>query len=573
MRTVRVLVSVLTLAVLFCMALSPAFAWEFQLKGVMNWKQEWYNQRGHRGFFGPYDVDNGTGTRIANLNFWNGGEFDTNLTTSADAGWSYFTVDLEPTFKLNDAIRLKSKYRLGAWNDQLNSKYLTQNVPGASNAFSEGQWTLFWATAQTPWGALGIGKRSWNFGLGLQYDADCITSESILISAPYGPFDLGIAFLPYRFVGTSSNPQVALFYGNPYDLHFLEPAIPGLPPVPFQYFSRADRSGTFSKDFLAFVTYSQGPLFAGILGCYGSYHIGPEAVLVPDLADPAQRLFSTNSELFHGSTFVKYNSGRFFLNAEAAWVYWSDRHSSVALVGPPRIRDTEQWRYAAEAGVLAGPAKLAFLYGWAPGPDRRRGNFFKTQAAAFVWHAGFDQYLGNHSLFRPYSYLFAYDYGSGLNAYNLPRNGFVRDAQVLATRLDYAMASNLNIYASFAWLERTAHGYSWGCIGPNAQGGNFPGATNGLVDFNFNRYPESPNIPDRSLGYEIDTGFDWQLLDGWTVGIVLGYWQPGRWFSYACIDRSVPGWQAGTPANLFGTRPGRAIDPIIGGEFAIKFEF
>jgi len=63
----------------------------------------------------------------------------------------------------------------------------------------------------------------------------------------------------------------------------------------------------------------------------------------------------------------------------------------------------------------------------------------------------------------------------------------------------------------------------------------------GNIDFTFNRYTASPNIPDRSLGYEIDTGFDWRLLEKWQIGMVFGYWQPGKWFNYACIDRSVPG--------------------------------
>jgi hypothetical protein len=55
--------------------------------------------------------------------------------------------------------------------------------------------------------------------------------------------------------------------------------------------------------------------------------------------------------------------------------------------------------------------------------------------------------------------------------------------------------------------------------------------------------------------------------------VLVGYWQPGKWFNYACVDRSVPGWEAGTAANFFGTRPNRTIDPIIGGEFSLVFEF
>ena len=43
------------------------------------------------------------------------------------------------------------------------------------------------------------------FGTGLQYDgADSATTESMTLVAPCGPFDIGIAFYPYRFAGSSS---------------------------------------------------------------------------------------------------------------------------------------------------------------------------------------------------------------------------------------------------------------------------------------------------------------------------------------------------------------------------------
>jgi len=75
------------------------------------------------------------------------------------------------------------------------------------------------------------------------------------------------------------------------------------------------------------------------------------------------------------------------------------------------------------------------------------------------------------------------------------------------------------------------------------------------------------------LGYEIDLGLEWKLLEGWTAGVVVGYWLPGKWFSYACIDRSVAGWQTGVAGNFFGVRPDRGIDPVVGGEFAVTFDF
>jgi len=551
----------------------PCFGWELEMEGSMNWTYEYYRQTGHNGFFGPYNVDRGFGN-AANLNFWNGGQFDTNMTTSAAAGWSYFNVELDPTIKINEAIRIRGKYRLGTYGQPAASDYHTQDAPGTRNAFSEGQWTMFWATALTPWGSFGVGKRPGEFGTALQYDgADAATTESMVLVAPFGPFEIGLAFYPFRYAGSSSvrfftSQRIGVVgegttYGDPYDLEG------------FEYFSRADQSGTFSKDFLAFLVYSSGPTKIGFLGAYGAYHIGPEARLPDALTGLIERR-TLDSDLFHGTAFVKYNNGRFFFNAEAAWLYWHDVYSDpTGQLTSPWNRRIEQWRYMVETGVMVGPARVTVLNAWSPGPDRRNRQMFDVQSAAFVWHPTFDTHLGNFSVFRPYSYLFSYNYGSGLNAYNLSGDGYIRDAFVLAGRFDYSVASNLNIYGSIMYANRTSHGYSWGCIGPHLNGGAFAdvNGVDGNISIEINRYPFSPNIPDTALGYEINTGLDWQLLDGWTMSVVFGYWQPGKWFSYACIDRSVPDWPNGAVSNNFGTRPGRTIDPVFGGEFSLSFSF
>ena len=528
---------------------------------------------------GPYNVDNGAGTTTGNLNFWNGGQFDTNMTSSADAGWSYFNVTLEPTLKLNQAVRLKARLRLAKYGDPRSANYQTQDAPGSSNAFSEGQWTLFWATAQLPWGTFGIGKRPWEFGTGLQYDgSDALTTESMALVAPYGPMEVGFAVYPYRYVGTSgirvfnSPPTAPSYYPDPYDL---------LPQVP-QYYSRADRSGTLSSDLLAFATYANGPMEAGILGVYGKYHIGPEA----RLGNPGGGIPGGNSGLgqdsayFHGTAFVRYNNGRFFFNAEGAWLNWTDRYSEPALTVLPSPRYVEQFRYMAETGFMAGPAKLSLIYAWTPGPDRRNGALIGKQSAAFVWHPTFDAHLGNYSLFRPYTYLFAYNHGSGLNAYNLSRNGYLRDAQILAARLDYAVAANLNLFASGFYAQRTSHGYGWGCIAPNdllfngiPNDGNLTiTSTGNLLASVLNGRAGSPNIPDTALGYEFMTGFEWKLLENCSVSVLGAYWQPGRWFNFACVDRSVPAWNLAGATN-FGTRPDRAIEAVTGTEVALNFTF
>jgi len=574
------------LAVVFLLSAASASAWEFELEGSFNWYYEFYTQLGRRGFFGPYNSDNSLLGGAENLNFWNGGRFDTQITSSAQAGWSYFNVELFPKIIVNPAIRLQAKYRLGTYGDPKATDYHTFEAPGTNVTLSEGHWTMFWGTVQTPVGILGIGKRPWNFGTGLQYDGDdSASTESIALVAPNGPLDIGIAFYPYRFAGSSSIERLAAYdpYVSdisskpPFNYYDFPIEDKGGSAVNGQYYSRADSSGTLGKDLMAFLVYYKGPLNIGLTGSFLEYHIGREAVLRnPQNPADAPTPLALDSQLFHGSAYVKFINGPLFLNGEAAWVYWSDRWSGPAdVLGGPSSRDVEQWRYVVELGIITGPTKVSFINAWTPGPDRRAGTLIGKQPAAFVWHRTFDRMHGNYDEFRPYSYIFSYDYGSGLYAYNLNGNGFLRDAFVLAARVDYAVAANLYIFGSFFYANRTSNGYSWGCIGPNAGAGTsgFQADPDGNISIKLNRYGLSPNIPDSSLGYEVDLGFNWKLLENLTASFVLGYWNPGKWFNYACIDRSVRNWQDGTVTNNWGTRPGRSLDPILGGNFCVKMDF
>lgn len=580
----------------------PASAWEFEMSGSMYWLYEYYNQRGTNGFFGPYNVDQGTTvSNAANLNFWwNGPRLSQNLVTGSEAAKSYFYVVLEPGVKITPALKLKGRYRLAQWNNPQASYYYTQDMPGTDNAFTQGQWTMFWASAVTPWGTVGAGKRPWKFGTGLQYDgSDGLTTESVALSAPYGPLDIGLAFYPMRparptyglpnsgnTVGTDglTGAVVAATQLDPYDLV--------VPP----YFNTSDKSGAMITDLIGYVSYNDGPLQMGILAAGSNYHIGPEAPFLTYWGNAPFQM-AQDSQFFHGTVFTKYNNGRFFFNAEAAWLYWTDRMQGFGAFGQvpdptvtinqlhagktsvlPGNRYTEQWRAMVEMGAICGPAKLSLLSAWTPGPDRRNGNLIGKQSAAFVWHPGYDLFLGNFDVFRPYSWLFAYNYGSGFNAYNLSLDGYVRDAWLLGARLDYAVAANLNVYGTAIWAERTSNGYGWASIAPNNtflfsnQFNNV--GIDGNVQFSINGAAGSPNIPDRALGWEVDAGMDWALLEGWTLGVLGAYWQPGKWFSYACVDRSVPGWNDNPgSANFWGTRPNRTIAPIFGGQVQLTFSF
>lgn len=72
MRRHRVYVSMGLIVFLTALLSEHAHAWEFSLKGAFNWNHEWYGQLGGNGFFGEYNHDNGSSTKAANLNFWNG---------------------------------------------------------------------------------------------------------------------------------------------------------------------------------------------------------------------------------------------------------------------------------------------------------------------------------------------------------------------------------------------------------------------------------------------------------------------------------------------------------------------
>jgi hypothetical protein len=183
-----------------------------------------------------------------------------------------------------------------------------------------------------------------------------------------------------------------------------------------------------------------------------------------------------------------------------------------------------------------------------------------------------NRHVGNLGVFRPYSLLFAYNYGSGLNCYDLNGNGCVTDASVLAARIDCALAANLNVSLSYLWAERASHGWQWGCIFPYDRAAVFMPYRD-LDNPNLQYTEPIPTIPDRALGWEVGLGVQWKLMESMLLSVQGAYWQPGKWFNYACVDRSVDFWPTGTPANNWGVNPDRTIDPIFGLNIRIMSDF
>jgi hypothetical protein len=572
------------LAVLLTAAVvAPASAWELGLEGQWLWGYDYVDQGGASGFFGPYNYANpaimGAGANKWNsMNAWVGarrinvtGTTHTvdglgaipgsyGLVTGADAALQWSRAELVPEIRINKAVRLRGAYQIGAGTATY-GLYPNSSSFGTWNPIASGTWTQFWVTAQTPYGILIAGKRPFAWGIGVQYEGTSCTSESIGFIAPYGPLRIGWLIYPWRqasWINSLGNYQIISSIGG-------QPELGMIPRVWDKQAIRELYPG-------AFVTYDAGQVSTGILAAYHWINATPnQAQLVGVLnggtgatsQDQTRRTFSAAYEEF--SAFFKYNNGRFFLNMELArfamnqhtqmsQAEWgTDQPQEVgAPAGAPRKYAPlygEGWKWAVELGAMSGPAKASFFWSWVPGPDRRRGVWINHQSWENVANGTF---LGNTQLFLPYSLLMSYQYGAGLNACNTNGEGYMTDANSYGARLDYAVAANLNLYGSFFYADRVSGGWPIGILTPVADATNGGGRALLLGQLAFSAgnalgapAPQNswttgaPNIPDNSLGWEVTLGADWKLLEGLTLRMRGAYWEPGAWFKWACVDKSL----------------------------------
>jgi hypothetical protein len=529
-------------------------AWEFLVDGGFTSTYEYYSQEGSNSFFGKANVDRSAGTAgplglkpgdFASLNGWVG-KRARDLVSGADSSQQYPVLEIFPEIRINPAIRFRGKYRLGDYGDPNASDYFTNTRPGVDVATSDGQWTLWWITAQTPWGTLVVGKRPEEFGTGLQYDgAHNATGEGVLLVTDHGPIRIGLVFQPFWQI--CANQRL------------------GMTASP--YYNLLDKNGVRQQSTKALVTYRTGPLDMGAQCMVFKWHAGPES----QNTQAARTSFVPYDDLIqHGTAYLKYFNGRFFLNTEVA--YWNE---AINLIGKAPLY-TESWRYLFETGAVIGPSKLSVLYAFMPGADRRHGALIDRQP--FVQQPPCSAF----GVFQPYTFLLGYAYGSGVNAFDLDRQGYINEAWVVAARADYAVAANLNVFGSFLWAERSSHGHAWGFIRPAQKATvtrsvNSGGAGVDQVAWtpyvNYKDNAGAPSIPDNGLGWEAAAGIDWKLLENLQLAVLGSVWQPGKWFNYACIDKSVANWDVPTAANRWGTNPDRTIDPILGAQITLTTEF
>lgn len=527
---------------------SPVAAWEFRLDAYTHvYSYVYLTQKGNRGFFGPNNVDRGTTGDFANANFWPG------LTpvTGSDAATGFNIFAMYPVVQVNPAISVRGDMWVGPYftdTAPTSPNPLVQPgiLPGGAAANGTQVATILfgdlWAELNLPMGRLYYGKKPFGQGCGLQYMGSNRSwdmwqlgrsEEYLELEAPYGPLTINLGIYPWRIGGGA--------YNNLFLTQFY------------------DRNAARIIDVYGSVRYLAANLDTGIGTIWSTFHEGPES---QTLAAGRVSFVPRDTYINEGWAYLKYNNGRFFFNTEADWFYRTVRNQRSqdgtfggtapipfagggSLFAPTYI---ESWRYMAELGCMYGPAKFSFLYAYLPGPDRRHGRLIDKQP--FVQQAS----QTAAGVFFPYATMLNLLYRSGVNsAFDLS------DASVLAARFDYGLASNLQIFATGLYARRASKsGYGWGYIKPSLASGVLIAQTGTFA-------APAPSIPDDYIGTEASLGLRWMMLEDWLVDFTVGYFWPGQWWKFACIDKSVPGWNAqvaGATAFPFGTNPDRVIDEV-----------
>lgn len=543
------------LGILPCLCLAVdatrAYSWEISTMGQFSYVFEHYSQNvdAGKGFFGPANRDVQFGGRFASVRSYLGHQLEATTASCNDGSTAYQRLDLQARLKVNKAVRLTGRYHLGQYLNGEASDYRSSTRPGTRVAASDGQWTLWWLDLLTPHGNVTVGKKPWVFGLGLNAagGAGDSTEETLLLALNYGPFSFGSGIYLSRRADEG-------------------------------YWNEDDKNNIRFNNNRQFFVYRNGPLDFGTEITFLLTHRGAERELV---ATANKTTITRDLLAYTVDVYLRYFNGRFFFNGELVRDYETVRYQPNANV--PDVGDgrgsryasdyIDSWRYMIETGFIFGPAKLSFLYAHMPGPDRRQGLLIDKQP--FAPGTGYP-------VFIPYSFLLGYAYGAGIDAFDLNEDGYINAATVYGARLDYAVACNLNLHASLMSAKRAGHGYGWGFIdldgdreinapdGANVggvpvrvQNPNYGQVLFHNTDENGGRLINAinigaPNIPDTALGWEFTTGIDWKILEGTILAVRYARWVPGKWFSYACIDKSVA--NRGTPD--WGVNPGRDVGPI-----------
>ena len=169
--------------------------------------------------------------------------------------------------------------------------------------------------------------------------------------------------------------------------------------------------------------------------------------------------------------------------------------------------------------------------------------------------------------------------GSGWDAEG---NGTPSNFHHVGLRLDYAVASNLNVslVGAYAWRDQP-----WAYVlGGDWLSGSRP-FTNELLRLLQDTGAGQGNdlrrpVPDsaRGIGWEVDLRTEWMLLENLTLNTSVAYWKPGNWWGYAFPNTAEIYRESGNNIPVADVDPatrmlGRDVDAIFAVESSICVKF
>jgi len=581
--------AILLTALLVCVAVmaATAFAWEMSVKGDVEWRYRYWTRSGIHDIFGDMGG-------LVNLGLNHLSTFPTTATTTrirntypiigvvagedrygSDMNAVEYRMTVYPRIKVNPAITVDASVNftsLGIHSDGLPYDAGNLNTPGflyaaagpfqplqatpgyvnslyvpiqdrpananVPNTFVTLQWIK--AVINTPSLDFSIGYKNSSFGMGLWKHGCNRASTSFGVISRYGPFRIG--FAPY-FAREQSTWAVQTGRN--------------------EGFGSAQRHDDRRNYFLAAfgeMSYSNGPLVIEFLS--DSYRQKESSTPTPRGAAISTSSVPSDDVLRYRLAFaMRYFDGRFFFNGEVdsfnRWRSGRGTASSTTLIN--QNRDDQAWLYGAELGCLMGPSKVTLNYVRATGDDPSTRH--QNEDAA-VGEQGINAcYIGD------WGYLMYHLYGTG-DGWDSEGYGQPTNFHHLGLRVDHAIASNLNVFGvfSYAWRDQP-NGYRMGGdYGIQAATWTNEDIRNAqLGTFRGRAVPDSCRI----IGYEVDVGVQWKLLENLTWSSTFACWWPGNWWGAAYPNTSaiyqLNGLtQIGTRTSVPGNYPaaqGRYLSP------------
>jgi|GEM_PF-450616 len=546
----RRLTLILLAGLVTILASAPCFAWEFTMKGEAEWRYRYWTRSGNHDIFGEMN------SSLVNLGINHLNTFPTASTTNrisgnfgvvagennfgAEMNLTDYRMTLFPKIDVNKAISLEASVNftsLGIWSDGLplmaaaspaaalagvnpgyvNSLYVpisdrpvAVDVP---NTYVTVQWLKM--SVKTPMLDFSIGYKNSKFGMGLWKHECNRSSASFGMTAHYGPLKIG--FSPYF-----SREQSSWRLGSGTTSRNT-----GQDPVE----RHEDRRNYFVAA-MGELEYANGPLVIQLLS--DSYR-QPGAATVTNrgaaLGTPTRPQGDTIR--YRLGAAMKYTNGRFFFNTEVDWFNrWvggrgtADPSTAPATAANSRVREAQNnaaWLYGVDFGAMCGPSKVTLNYVRATGDDPTTR--FTTEDAV----AGDTGVTACYM--KPWGYLMYFMYGTG-DGWDAAGYGQPTNFHHVGGRFDYAVAANLNVFGvgAYAWRDQpTAYRLAGNYQLAAQLWTNEDIRLSQLGTFRGHAVPDSA----RDIGWEVDFGANWKILENLTWNTTFAYWQPGKWWSYA----------------------------------------